>query len=484
MSFETPLPMQVRGLPAVVVACLSAALVCGASAQAPSSAEQESAVAPAPPAETDRPLQAGTEVPAPKRKHLVLPEYPETAKALGVRGIVLVELVIERDGSIGDARVVRSIPELDEAALVAVRQWEYEISHVDGRPVRVRLAVPITFSLRLPDLQREEGVPELRQGVLPPFPVDAGSGSTVEADVTLDASGHVAEALILKGEGPWAESLLRALRTWVFAWDDPHALVAFRVQAQYVRGKKGGEPQITLRALGARRLEALAPAGGPTPAPEAAAQAAGEEPPQPPVAPQAAVAPAAPPTAEPAAATAPAPAPTAGAAPPETRPAASAAAEPVGAPPTEGAKSRPTHPPVEVIHVPPPRSAPPAPGATPPASGGAAESAPQPPQPGFSSVRDVVLAVGVPDLAQGRRPAVPPLARMAGTAGTVEVAFSVGASGLTMVQTTTGPDVFKLAAQETVQSWVFRRTSTERVYLLAQIEYGADTAKAKVSLVP
>lgn len=443
--------------------------------------------------DADRPLQAGTEVPAPRRKHLVLPEYPEAAKALGVRGIVLIELIIERDGSVGEAHVVRSIPGLDEAALSAVRQWEYELTQVDGKPVRVRLAVPITFSMKLPELEREDGVPELRQGVNPAFPGGGGGGTTVEAEVTLDANGHVAEALITKGESPWAESLLRALRTWIFAWDDPTALVAFRVQAEFVRGRKDDDSQIKLRAVGARRLEAInlaPPAAQPSPvaarapethpappaavpAPAAAPPAApGPAAPVPPSAPAPAAAPASPAPVQPVEASAPArpatPAPRA----------ADVPAPPAAAPPAD-AKPRPANPPVEVIRVPPP-PAPPAAG-TPGAAPGAA---PQPAQPGYSSVRDVALGIGVPDLAQGRRPTVPPFARMAGVTGTVEVAFSVGASGLTAIQTTTGPDPLQLTAKEMVQSWSFRRTSTERLYLLAVVEYGADTAKAKVSLVP
>ena len=45
--------------------------------------------------------------------------------------------------------------------------------------------------------------------------------------------------------------------------------------------------------------------------------------------------------------------------------------------------------------------------------------------PGVSAIRDVSLALGVPDLVRGRRPVPPPLARMSGTTGMVEVKFGV-----------------------------------------------------------
>ena len=85
-------------------------------------------------------------------------------------------------------------PGLDEAAITAARQWEYEPTKIDGKPVSVRLTVPITFSLALPRLTRQSGVPELRQGVTPPFPKDATSGGNASAEVTLEADGRVGAA--------------------------------------------------------------------------------------------------------------------------------------------------------------------------------------------------------------------------------------------------------------------------------------------------
>ena len=51
---------------------------------------------------------------------------------------------------------------------------------------------------------------------------------------------------------------------------------------------------------------------------------------------------------------------------------------------------------------------------------------------------DVLLGPGVPDLTRGRRPVVPPLARMTRT-GKVEVRFAVDASGASSVQDVSGP---------------------------------------------
>jgi TonB family protein len=99
---------------------------------------------------------------------------------------------------------------------------------------------------------------------------------------------------------------------------------------------------------------------------------------------------------------------------------------------------------------------------------------------GISAVRDVTLSEGVPDLTGGRRPLVPPLARMEGVTGQVEVRFIVEASGSTSNLELAGPDRLKEAARQTVSSWTFRRSSTERLFLVVTIEYGAEAARGQV----
>jgi outer membrane biosynthesis protein TonB len=113
---------------------------------------------------------------------------------------------------------------------------------------------------------------------------------------------------------------------------------------------------------------------------------------------------------------------------------------------------------------------------------GAATASPVPArtEPGVSAVRDVALGTGVPDLTKGRRPVAPPLARMSGVSGTVQVQFAVDAAGGTSVQNVTGPDLLKEAARQAVQSWNFRRTTAERVYLIALFNYNGDRAQAEV----
>src|SRR2546428_8378487 len=213
------------------------------------------------------PKVAGVDVPAPKRTKSVPPHYPPEAQALGMRGIVILELVVGPDGKIVSARITRSVPPFDDAALTAAREWEYEITKVEGKPVSVILTVPIEFKMRLPEMARDDGIPELRQGVVPAFPAGAGpETATVTAEVTLDPDGHVAEARIKSGESPWAESVIQALRTWRFSPVDGPGGLAFEVTAEFASGGEGGPP-VGLRLRGPRPIEATAGAGARPPAP-------------------------------------------------------------------------------------------------------------------------------------------------------------------------------------------------------------------------
>jgi protein TonB len=78
----------------------------------------------------------------------VQPVYPAIAQSARVQGVVVIEAVIGTDGKVRDAKVLRSIPLLDQAAVEAVRQWEYTPSRLNGVPVPVIMTVTVNFTLR------------------------------------------------------------------------------------------------------------------------------------------------------------------------------------------------------------------------------------------------------------------------------------------------------------------------------------------------
>jgi periplasmic protein TonB len=78
----------------------------------------------------------------------VKPAYPPEAEAARVQGVVILEATIGTDGRVADAKVLRSIPLLDQAALDAVRQWEYAPTRLNGQAVPVIMTVTVNFSLQ------------------------------------------------------------------------------------------------------------------------------------------------------------------------------------------------------------------------------------------------------------------------------------------------------------------------------------------------
>jgi protein TonB len=97
-----------------------------------------------------QPIRVGGNIRAPVQISKVEPVYPMIAQSARVSGVVILEAVVGTNGSVTDAKVLRSIPLLDQAALDAVRQWQYEPTLLNGVPVPVIMTVTVTFTLPAP----------------------------------------------------------------------------------------------------------------------------------------------------------------------------------------------------------------------------------------------------------------------------------------------------------------------------------------------
>lgn len=76
-------------------------------------------------------------------------KYPEMARRLDIEGKVIVELVIGKSGEILETEIVKGVSrELDEAALNAVKLAKFTPGIQRGKPVKVRMTIPIVFKLR------------------------------------------------------------------------------------------------------------------------------------------------------------------------------------------------------------------------------------------------------------------------------------------------------------------------------------------------
>ncbi|HEU4893043.1 MAG TPA: M56 family metallopeptidase [Vicinamibacterales bacterium] len=97
---------------------------------------------------SDPPLRVGGTIKPPTKLKNVNPVYPPEAQDAKVQGVVIIEARIERDGTVGRARVLRSIPMLDDAAVDAVRQWEFTPTLLNGAPMPVMMTVTVNFTLQ------------------------------------------------------------------------------------------------------------------------------------------------------------------------------------------------------------------------------------------------------------------------------------------------------------------------------------------------
>ena len=76
-------------------------------------------------------------------------KYPTVAEENGIQGLVTVSFVVEKDGSISGAKVIRSVdPSLDKEALRIIRSMpRWTPGKQDGKPVRVKYTIPVRFKL-------------------------------------------------------------------------------------------------------------------------------------------------------------------------------------------------------------------------------------------------------------------------------------------------------------------------------------------------
>ncbi len=80
----------------------------------------------------------------------VQPNYPELARQARLEGTVILQVVIQKDGSVSEPQILRvdkSSLGFEQAAIDAVTKWRYKPAEQNGKPVAVYLTVNVQFSL-------------------------------------------------------------------------------------------------------------------------------------------------------------------------------------------------------------------------------------------------------------------------------------------------------------------------------------------------
>jgi TonB family protein len=189
---------------------------------------------------------------APRLLKQVDPIYPEIAKKAKVEGIVILEATVDIYGRVQNIKVLRSIPLLDQAAIDAVRQWQYEPVVVNGKPRSVAFTVTVYFQ---PDWKEkgaaaaggvqggvQRGVagggmggvkgdlepvratgdiqpPMVLTRVEPEYPEEAranGVSGVVILEVETDLRGRVAQTKVLRSIPALDQAAIDAVRQWIY----------------------------------------------------------------------------------------------------------------------------------------------------------------------------------------------------------------------------------------------------------------------------
>jgi TonB family protein len=95
------------------------------------------------------PFRPGSGVEPPRLLREVKADYTDEARRANIEGEVELEIVVRRDGTVGDVKIVRGLRGgLNERAVQAVRQWRFAPGRMKGTPVDVVVEVGVEFRLR------------------------------------------------------------------------------------------------------------------------------------------------------------------------------------------------------------------------------------------------------------------------------------------------------------------------------------------------
>jgi TonB family protein len=185
-------------------------------------------------------VAAGTRQP-PRAVSQARPVYPRGMQASGLRGEVVVDFLVDIEGRVRNAYAARSLnPAFDDPAVDAVRQWKFQPALAGGRPVPMRMQVPIVFTLegvseggagplsevrkrdlsKVPEAFRYDTPPKPRGTVLAVYPYELlrarqkGKASVV---YVVDERGRVVRADVREATAPeFGRALQAAVECFVF----------------------------------------------------------------------------------------------------------------------------------------------------------------------------------------------------------------------------------------------------------------------------
>jgi TonB family protein len=179
----------------------------------------------------------------PKPRRVQLPETvamnnlaevaaPRRPDAVGAKGKVVLQIVIDQEGKLQEAKVLSGHPLLAQASLEAVQQWKFRPFHQNDAPVEVETMVTIEFIDEPPYVMTPKPAPphqtriKVASGVMqglrihkvdPEYPEEAKAkhiqGETILI-ATITRDGSVSNLRVLQGDPILVEAAMQAARQW------------------------------------------------------------------------------------------------------------------------------------------------------------------------------------------------------------------------------------------------------------------------------
>lgn len=157
--------------------------------------------------------------------------YPVRSIAIGT---VVFEVTVSETGTVEDVRATREIQSLTDVAIESVKNWHFKPASLNGRAVRSRTAVAVTFnpaatpaaSVPLPPLssnRRSSGPAQLQPqpleviaAMFAQYPVNSVSMGTVVLRVSVDKVGNVVSTTAVRRIPSLTSQCIRAVKEWRF----------------------------------------------------------------------------------------------------------------------------------------------------------------------------------------------------------------------------------------------------------------------------
>jgi outer membrane biosynthesis protein TonB len=175
----------------------------------------------------------GNATPAFKSAHVVsATDVPYPMQSIAI-GTVVLELTVSQRGQVENVLAIREIDSLTEVATDSVKNWQFASASLDGKPIRSRTTVAVTFNpaaipaanVPLPPLSpkaqsRDDTLPphpvDILAASFPQYPINSVASGTVALLVTIDETGKVGKAVPVRRIPSLTSPAIRALREWQF----------------------------------------------------------------------------------------------------------------------------------------------------------------------------------------------------------------------------------------------------------------------------